>query len=108
MKICNMLDFADGSVVNNLPANARETGDRGSILRSGRFPGVGNGSPCQYSCLENSQDRGAWWTLDLEVANHCPRLCHTHTDNMLSIISFSQNKTRRDTIIHLHLRKAEM
>ena len=32
----------------------------GSIPRSGRFPGVGNGNPPQYSCLENSVDRGAW------------------------------------------------
>ena len=32
----------------------------GSIPRSGRFPGVGNGNPLQYSCLENSVDRGAW------------------------------------------------
>ena len=80
MKICNMLDFPDGSVVNNLPANARETGDRGSILRSGRFPGVGNGSPCQYSCLENSQDRGAgglqslrWQTIAHAFATHTHR-----------------------------------
>ena len=28
----------------------------------GRSPGEGNGNPLQYSCLENSMDRGAWWT----------------------------------------------
>ena len=44
-------------VVKNLPANA---GDTGSISRSGRSPGVGNGNPLQYSCLENPMDRGAW------------------------------------------------
>ena len=38
-----------GRVVKNLPANA---GDTGSILGSGRSPGVGNGNPLQYSCLE--------------------------------------------------------
>ena len=32
----------------------------GSIPRLGRFPGEGNGNPLQYSCLENSMDRGAW------------------------------------------------
>ena len=32
----------------------------GSIPGSGRFPGEGNGSPLQYSCLENPMDRGAW------------------------------------------------
>ena len=36
-------------------------GDPGSILGSGRFPGEGNGYPLQYSRLENSMDRGAWW-----------------------------------------------
>ena len=50
--------FPGGSVVKNLPANAR---DVDSISGSGRFPGVGNGSPLQYSCLENLRDRGAWW-----------------------------------------------
>ena len=50
-----------GSVVNNLPANARDTRDTGSIPGSGRFLGGGHGNPLQYSCLENSKDRGAWW-----------------------------------------------
>ena len=34
--------------------------DLGSILGWGRSPGEGNGNPLQYSCLENSMDRGAW------------------------------------------------
>ena len=33
----------------------------GSISRSGRSPGVGNGTLLQYSCLENPMGRGAWW-----------------------------------------------
>ena len=45
-------------VVKNLPANV---GDSGSIPGSGRSPGEGNGKPLQYSCLENSMDRGPWW-----------------------------------------------
>jgi len=49
--------FPAGTVVNNLPFN---TGDTGSIPGLGRYPGVGNGNPFQYSCLENSMDRGAW------------------------------------------------
>ena len=36
-------------------------GDPGSILEVGRSPGEGNGNSLQYSCLENSMDRGAWW-----------------------------------------------
>ena len=39
---------------------ACNTGDMGSIPGSGRSPGGGNGSPLQYSGLENSMDRGAW------------------------------------------------
>ena len=45
-------------VVKNLPADA---GGAGSIPWSRRCPGEGNGSTLQYSCLENSVDRGAWW-----------------------------------------------
>ena len=52
-----MVGFPGGSVVKNPPANAA---DAGSIPGSGRFPGVGNGNPLQYSCLENPMDRGDW------------------------------------------------
>ena len=45
----------------NLPANAGDTRDSGSIPGSGRSPGVGNGNPLQYSYLEKSIDREAWW-----------------------------------------------
>jgi len=48
-------------VVKNLPANEGDLRDQGSIPGRGRFPGEGNGSPLQYSCLENPMDRGAWW-----------------------------------------------
>ena len=47
--------------VKNPPANAGDARDMGSILGLGRSPGEGNGSPLQYSCLENSKNRGAWW-----------------------------------------------
>ena len=40
--------------------SARNAGDPGSIPGSGRTPGEGDGNPLQYSCLENSMDRGAW------------------------------------------------
>ena len=51
------MGFPGGSVVKNLPAN---TGDAGPIPGSGRSSGGGNGNPLQYSCLENTMDRGAW------------------------------------------------
>ena len=52
-----MKGFPGGSVVENLPASA---GDPGLISGSGRGPGKGVGNPLQFSCLENSMDRGAW------------------------------------------------
>jgi len=51
-----------GSRIKNPPANAGDVGDAGdagSIPESGRLPGGGNDYPLQYSCLENSMDRGA-------------------------------------------------
>ena len=45
------------------PVSAGDTRDMGSILGSGRSPGVGNGNLLQYSCLENSMDRGVRWAM---------------------------------------------
>ena len=53
--------FPGGSVVKNLPTNAGATRDVGLISGLGKSPQVGNGNPLQYSRLENSMDRGAWW-----------------------------------------------
>ena len=53
------MDFPGDSEVKNPPANA---GDIGLIPGSGRSPGEVNGNRLQYSCPENSKDRGAWWT----------------------------------------------
>ena len=47
-------------VVKNLPANAGDTRDVGSILGWGRSPGGRHGNPLQYFCLENPMDRGVW------------------------------------------------
>ena len=55
-------------MVVNLPANAGGTGDSGSIPGLGRSPEGGNGNPLQYSCLENSIERGAWWATVHRVA----------------------------------------
>ena len=57
------MGFPGGSVVKNLPANAGDTRDTGSIPGSGRSPGEGNGNPLQCSCLENPVDRGPWWAI---------------------------------------------
>ena len=64
------MGFPGGTVVKNLPANAGDTRDAGLIPGSGRFPGEGNGNPLQYSCLESSMDRGAWWAAVHGVAGN--------------------------------------
>ena len=58
-------------MVENLLANA---GDPGLIPGSGRSPGEGHGNPLQYSCLEYSMDRGAWWATVHGVAKSQTRL----------------------------------
>ena len=47
-------------MVKNLPVNAGDTRDVGSIPGWRRSPGGGHGNPLQYPCLENPMDRGAW------------------------------------------------
>ena len=54
--------------------SACNSGDQDSIPGSGRFHGEGNGYPLQYSCLENSMDRGAWWATVHGVAKSWTRL----------------------------------
>ena len=58
-------------MVKNLPANS---GDPGSIPGSRRVLGEGNGYPLQYSCLENSVDRGAWQATVPGIAKSLTRL----------------------------------
>ena len=48
--------------------SAYNAGDPGLIPGSGRSPGEGNGNPLQYSCLENSRERGAWGAIVHRVA----------------------------------------
>ena len=66
-KMENMFEWshAGGSDGKESTCNA---GDLGSIPGWGRFPGGGHGNPLQYSCLENSMDRGAWWATVQGVA----------------------------------------
>ena len=59
--------------------SACNMGDHGSIPRLGRSPGEGNSNPLQYSCLENSMDRGAWWATVHGVAKSQTQLSDSHT-----------------------------
>ena len=70
-------------MVKNPPANAGDEGDAGLIPGSGRSPGEGDGNLLQYSCLENSTDRGTWRATvpgglkESDTAEHE----HIHTKN---------------------------
>ena len=55
-------------VVKNLPANAGDVRNVGSLPGLGRSSGGRHDSPLQYSCLENPMNRGAWWTIVHGVA----------------------------------------
>ena len=65
------LGFPGGSDGKEYACNA---GDLGSVPGLGRSPGEGNGNPLQYSCLENSMDRGAWQATVHWVAKSRTRL----------------------------------
>ena len=71
-------------MVKNLPANAGDTRDVGSIPGLGRSPGGENNNPLQNSCLENSMDRGAWQTTVDGVAKSWTQLS-THTQQLAPI-----------------------
>ena len=64
-------------VVKNLPANAGDLRDADLISGLGRSPG-GHCNPLQYSCLENSTDRGAWQATVRRFANRTDGLTLLH------------------------------
>ena len=61
-------------MVRNLLASAGLAGDNDLIPRLERSPGVGNGNPLQYSCLENPMERGAWRATVHEVVKSLTQL----------------------------------
>ena len=82
------LGFPGCAVVKNPPANAGDARDAGSILGLGRSPGGGNGNPLQYSCLENSMDRGTWGAIVRGAAKSWMELS-THTPKTTYICDFN-------------------
>ena len=77
-------------MVKNPPANAGDTRDAGSIPGSGRSPGRGNSNPLQYSCLENSMDRGSWWATVPGVAKESDTTWRLSSNNNNYFITFSK------------------
>ena len=83
-ELCEISGFLGGTSGKKLlPTNAGDIRDVGSIPRSGRSPEGGHGNPLQYSCLENSMDRGACWVIVHRVTKSWSQLkrhlTHTHT-----------------------------
>ena len=82
-QLCSLIDICDGL---DSKESACNVGNPGSIPGLGRCPEVGNVNSCQYSCLENSMDRGAWQATVYEVAMSWTQLnthiqlcvCNTH------------------------------
>ena len=79
-------------MVKNLPANAGDARDMGSISGSKKFFGGGNGNPLQYSCLENFMDKQTWratvhgvaksqtqLSMRVHAHTHARARAHTHT-----------------------------
>ena len=81
-------------VVKTLPAIAGDIRDMGLIPGLGRFLGAETGNPLQYSCMENSTDKGAWWAIvhgpakgwtQLSTCTYTHTHTHTHTPLLLII-----------------------
>ena len=78
----------------------QKSGLRFLLPESGRSPGVGNGNLPQYSCLENSMDRGAWWaTVDGVTKSYTLLSMHTHFCQPFQ--GFFHNKVRDKLSIRL-------
>ena len=91
--------FPNGTLVKNLPTSAGDIGDSSLIPGLGRSPGGGNGNPLQYSCLEKSMDRGAWWAATYGVTKSWTWLNmyrHTHSVFSLGIITYPSNFTLKN------------
>ena len=97
-------------VAKNLPANAGDTRDVGSILRSGRSSGVGNDNRLQYSCLENSMDRGAWRAIVQEFANSWIQRSSSSAakDEYIEVGAFAKRNSGCRVLMRKDITQAEM
>jgi len=83
--------------VKNLPTDA---GDASSMPGSGRSAGEGSGNPLQYSCLENSMDRGDWWATVHGVVKSQTRL--SDSDMYICVYVYTHTHTHIHTHTHTH------
>ena len=88
-------------VVRNPPANTGDMGGSGSIPGSGRSPGEANGNPLQYSCLENTMDRGAWQaTVHLMAESNTTE--HTQDSEKISYTRLVSRGVNFQVPVHYH------
>ena len=85
------MGFPGGIVAKNLPANAGDARNVGTILGSGRYPGEGNGNPLQDSCLEKSMARRAWWVTVHGV---------TKTEQLNKALTYTLSFTKQVTLLY--------
>ena len=104
------MGFSGVSAVKNLPANAGDIRDAGSIPGLRRSPGVGHGNLLQYSCLENPMHRGARWVTvhgvtESDMIKHAhariPTKQHNQASNPCRLASESVLLLRWYTASHL-------
>ena len=109
--------FSGGSDGKEYACNAGDTKVTGLIPGLGRSPGEGNGNPLQYSCLENSLDRGAWWVTvhgvtESDMTEQLTHICmdvHTcmHTYTHTQIILWTEEPGGLQSLDHKELDTAE-
>ena len=87
-------------MVKNPPVHAGAARDTSAIPWLVKSPGVGNGNPFQYSCLENSMDRGTWWAIvhgiaELDTTEHIINLTkrngHKRNSTNMALASKTQS-----------------
>ena len=84
--------------VKKLPGSAGDVKDAGSIPGSGRFPEEGNDYPLQYSCLENSMDRGAWQATVHGAAKSWRRLRNEENVHVLIWANLSDTVSEKNKV----------
>ena len=96
-------------MVNNLSASAGDRGNTVLIPGLGRSPGEGHGNPLQYSCLENSMDRGAWRATVREITKNGTQLkrlsMHREHGTKHYHPSFTDQKALSDLALITQLKK---
>ena len=80
-------------MVKNLPANARDKRDTGSIPGSGGSPGGGHGNPLHYSCPKYPMDKGAWSATVHRLAKiwTAEATKHAHIHKKIFMMMFGRN-----------------